>query len=1219
MQLGNAVITPAGDNSYGQLGDGSQSARFNSTGPMTFSSAVIASANSLYHSAVVLSTGATYVWGNNSYYECGVSTGGILANATASLCAALSGYFAVDVACGTGITLILTSTGTVVALGTNLTGMLGNGSALNTTTQSSGAVVVTGLTDIKAIGAGENHAYAIDGSGYLWLWGANTYGQFGNGTITTALVPVMIPMASTGGYGVIAASVGYGHTLIINTNNACMAAGLNYYGQLGMFTNMTTATANSSFATVIFPASSAGIPCETYPADVACGMHHSIVLMANGTIRCFGLNDKAQLGLAGGGAPSGTLTSLASYPPLVMTANTTVISAASYGNGTYVASASSIDSAGFDAFAAFSTRTFLTNNAWLSFYSGKYSSASYIGSTTTIAGSTTYYGEWLQLQLPAAITLTKLKMANYSNTPATGPNLFYVMGSNNGTTWVLLGTFKGRFNIYDGYGTYYLTPTTATYSYFRIVVNSLIGISIEAGISQLLLYAGFACCSTPVKPYQYRNVCSISASVNTTYIEPVLGREMASYNSAGTNLIAVFTKVRSYGLFEWASGEDIIGPISISDSTSVLVTKSGNVHTWGNNANGQLGNNTIVNSSIPIGVSSFGSLANMSIIAIACGSLHTVAVDTTGKVHSWGANGNGQLGNNTVVDSLIPIAVSGFGYLVNAYIVKIACGYSHTVALDSTGKVYSWGYNNGGQLGNNGTSSQNQAILTSNYGSLYGINIVQIAAGYWHTVALDSTGKVHAWGYNGYGQLGNNTITNSSIPIAISSFGSLVGTSIVAIATGGDNGGYIVALDSTGKVHSWGYNGYGQLGNNTLVRSLIPIAVSGFGSLIGTSIVAIACGIYHTIALDSTGKVHSWGYNGLGQLGNNTVVNSSIPIAVSGYGSLVGKSIVAIACGFYHTIALDSFGTVHAWGYNNNGQLGNNTVVQSMIPIFINFGSLSTGLMGSIFWNFTGQHRCFVEGYSSKDLKNIEGLVVCANRNKYVTTDATTGDYEFLTGAKAITTNDALPVLSLANKSMDKTAFGVVSLTTNYNPAPDPTDIQLRKALEEGDQRAEINAVGEGGMWICDAGGNLESGDYITTSMIPGYGMRQIDDCIRNYTVAKITMDCDFNPPLIPDQTLCKDAIGNNILDEKGMPTYSTVLTPPIYSQAITTVDVGTGTISNPEQTLIDAGGQPVLSPAYKMRYLNLDGSQITEEEYNAAETTQVYKAAFVGCTYHCG
>jgi alpha-tubulin suppressor-like RCC1 family protein len=684
---------------------------------------------------------------------------------------------------------------------------------------------------------------------------------------------------------------------------------------------------------------------------------------------------------------------------------------------------------------------------------------------------------------------------------------------------------------------------------------------------------------------------------------------MATLNASGAIVTNIFTKVRSYGFSEWASGEDVLmqGAGGNCDMTG-LVTKSGNLHVWGNNGgNYGLGiGNTTTSQNTPLLISgAYGALAaSQPVIAGAWGSQHGVALDSTGRVYAWGYNNFGQVGNNTTSNGTVSTLISGvYGSLtpVGVTVVAVACGGAYTVALDSTGRVHAWGYNVQGQLGNNSTTQSNVPVLISGvYGSLTSsVTVVAIACGNSHTVALDSTGKVHTWGNNNSSQLGNNSTTQSNVPVLISGvYGSLAsGVVVTAISCGYQ---HTVALDSIGKVHAWGYNPQGQLGNGTTTNQLVPILISGGSLAGGTSVVTISCGSFYTLVIDSAGQIHGWGAGSLGELFQYGNSSPSIPTLYGSVGN--GYPEMTIAGGDQFSVLVDSLGAVFTVGFNNSGQLGNNSLTSAMNNVKITgvYGSLAAVTSGSIFWNFTGQHRCFIQNYTSKNIAQIEGLVVCANQNKYITTDATNGDFAFLSGSSAITTNDALPVLSLSTKPKDKTVFGVVSLKTEYAPssggtAVDPTGTQLAFAISDGDQRAEINALGEGAMWVCDAGGPIESGDYLTSSSVPGYGMQQNDPYMCNYTIGKSTMDCDFTAPLIPKTQRRIDQFGANVLNDKGMPIYDPVL---------------------------DLDGQHELEPSYKMRFLTADGTQISQGDYNIAITTgtpQVFSAAFIGVTYHCG
>jgi alpha-tubulin suppressor-like RCC1 family protein len=158
-----------------------------------------------------------------------------------------------------------------------------------------------------------------------------------------------------------------------------------------------------------------------------------------------------------------------------------------------------------------------------------------------------------------------------------------------------------------------------------------------------------------------------------------------------------------------------------------------------------------------------------------------------------------------------------------------------------------------------------------------------IAAGGEHSLALKSDGTVVAWGDNSSGQLGNGTATTGSLPVAVSGL-SRVG--VAAIAAGRDHS---LALRSDGTVVAWGYNYSGQLGNGNTTESQVPVAVFG---LSGAGVTAIAGGGDHSLALKSDGTVVAWGYNYSGQLGNNSAIDSHVPVSVVGLG---GAGVTAIA------------------------------------------------------------------------------------------------------------------------------------------------------------------------------------------------------------------------------------------------------------------------------------------------------------------------------------
>lgn len=251
-------------------------------------------------------------------------------------------------------------------------------------------------------------------------------------------------------------------------------------------------------------------------------------------------------------------------------------------------------------------------------------------------------------------------------------------------------------------------------------------------------------------------------------------------------------------------------------------------------------------------------------------------------------------------------------------------GGGATYILRKNGTVWAWGYNGNGQLGD-GTTTQRktpvQVVGALGVGTLS--NITNVSGGYNHAVALGSNGTVWTWGMNTNGQLGNGTNADSTYPVQASGI-----TDAIAVA-GAVYGNHTLVLRSNGTVMAFGSNSNGQLGNGSTVDSNVPVPVTGL-----TGIVAIAAGRWHSVALRNDGAVFAWGVNTNGQLGDGTTTQRTTPVRVTdstGAGNLTG--ITAISAGAYHSVALQSGGYVWSWGLNNNGQLGNNTFNQSLLPV----------------------------------------------------------------------------------------------------------------------------------------------------------------------------------------------------------------------------------------------------------------------------------------------
>lgn len=201
---------------------------------------------------------------------------------------------------------------------------------------------------------------------------------------------------------------------------------------------------------------------------------------------------------------------------------------------------------------------------------------------------------------------------------------------------------------------------------------------------------------------------------------------------------------------------------------------------------------------------------------------------------------------------------------------------------------------------------------------------------------------LHSWGTNRIGQLGNGTTstTPATAPIAVDVSGALSGKAVLAVDAGRD---HALALCSDGTVAGWGRNSAGELGDGSNTSSSAAVAVDHTGALAGKTVVAVSGGGRFSLALCSDGTVHAWGDNESGQLGDASGSDSNVPVAVDRSGVLSGKTVVAISAGAGHSLALCADGTLAAWGSNAYGQLGDGTTTDAGAPVLVDTSGALSG------------------------------------------------------------------------------------------------------------------------------------------------------------------------------------------------------------------------------------------------------------------------------------
>lgn len=308
--------------------------------------------------------------------------------------------------------------------------------------------------------------------------------------------------------------------------------------------------------------------------------------------------------------------------------------------------------------------------------------------------------------------------------------------------------------------------------------------------------------------------------------------------------------------------------------------------TWGSNDSGRLGNGTPTESNVPV------TITGKTWLTVATGGAHTLAIKRDGTsggvVLTWGRNDKGQLGvldlnnksvpteiSNCLYQFPIPVGVTTLWHTCSKKWLAVAAGSQHSLGLLQTGELYGWGLNTRGQIGiaaNAGVPAP-VGISVTESGGVFTFNkkFTSIAAGGDHSLAILNDGTLHAWGANGFGQLGLGTLDNVATPTRVNSDNDWA-----IIAAGGVhndesspdlpvNGGHSLAIKTDGTLWAWGANGYGQLGLGHVNDITAPTQVGK-----DRDWKRVSAGKTHSFAWKGDGSLWGWGNNFNGQLGNGS-------------------------------------------------------------------------------------------------------------------------------------------------------------------------------------------------------------------------------------------------------------------------------------------------------------------------------------------------------------
>lgn len=735
----------------------------------------------------------------------------------------------------------------------------------NVATQVTRTVSVLLVQESRLLSAGDRHTVEIKADGTLWAYGYNNHGELGLGDTADRNTPIQVGSAnnwvsvSTGGdssefrpHNDLNAS---GYTVAINSVGELWAWGDNTYGQLGDGTTGSHTTPNQ-------------VGADGDWVSVTAGDHHTIAIKSNGTLWAWGRNNHGQIG-------NGTTGANVLYPVQITAA----------GNGWV-----SVSAGGGDDTSSYA-------------HSSGHSVAIKADGTLWAWGHNDYgqlgLGDTISRNVPEQVG----GESDWSGVSVGDSHTLAIKAS--GTLWSWGWNRFGQLGIGGMRDTdVHSTPVQIGTAYKWVSVS-------VGGFHTLAIRDDNTLWSWGDNKYgQLGNVTTLSERLPNDYWPIQVGTESdwKSVNAGGFHTLAT----RSNNTL-WVWGDNEYGqlgngmitenkyvPIQESDDQNwssvsgggnhtVAIKNNNELWTWGYNYWGQhASGNRLHVTTTPIQVDSISSW-----LSLTTGFEYTAAIRDDYTLWTWGSNNYGQLGDGTREPYLAWLVQVG----VDGDWASVASGGWHTVAIKTTGTLWTWGRNHFGQLGHGTISGHNSTpaqVGTDGDWSRAGSSD-------FHTVAIKISGTLWAWGANTYGQLGDGTTDSNSTP-------EQIGTDSWLSVSASDY--HTVAIRADDTLWAWGWNTYGQLGDGLTANHSSPVQI-------GTDTwLDVSTGDYHTVAIKADGTLWAWGRNVDGQLGLGDTSDRHAPVQIG-----TASNWVSVSGGDGFSVAINSNYELWAWGDNDYGQV----------------------------------------------------------------------------------------------------------------------------------------------------------------------------------------------------------------------------------------------------------------------------------------------------------
>jgi alpha-tubulin suppressor-like RCC1 family protein len=856
-----------------------------------------------------LTYGFLYGGGDNTYGQLGDSNSG-MNQLIPIVSTGLKGQNLTSISAGGYFSLALTTNGTLYSFGYGAQGQLASGSTASSSVPIKIGGLLNGVT-VAGVCAGFQHSLAVDTNGTVYSWGANNYGQLGQGDSGSAVKSVPGKVQGLTNQFIVSVACGYYSSYALTINGTVFSWGQGNSGQIG---DGNTNAINALPIQIYI----GGLLYNKRVSKIAAGLAFTAVLASDGSVWTFGLNDRGQIG--------DSTTTNRVLPTLVsgIIASKKIIDISTGGSTTYCVSSDGI------------------LYAWGHSVEGELGTGS---STNSV--------------LPVAVTNGLLASQTVVRVNGGLEKLSHALVLTANQTVFSMG-YNGYGQLADGNTGNALYPLKYNLNYpNRKAVN------IQAGSTHsLVLYDATLSCfgDLPDEPSVCSfhgkciavDVCQCDEGYNGTdcsefscfgvdRMDPDVcsGRGACiaadtcfcfqNMTAAGANCeLDKFGLVYSLGKQDYSQfgedeGVDSYVPVPLGGYMArkfATNIDAGNAFSWILAADGttyHVGNSYVYYS----GAGTTTTVrpyptpypnSPQTITSTCSGLTHLLSLNNNGQVFGWGSTMDGDISSYCYSNSICNYGNLGpYGQTVRQVTspaiislpvmptdhsaVSVACGRINSAVLTNRGRIISFGYNPRGETGTGSTANYvyNPTVIL---GLLLPIEVIQVSLGNYHALVLGRNGQVFSYGQNGYGQLGDSTITDKGTPTPV--LGALAGKVVVQVVAGVYSS---YALTNEGRVYSWGFNSNGQLGLGDTTTRTTPTLVQ---SLVNVNVTSIASSKLNSqayvIVTTSTGQAYSFGWNIGGNLGDSTTTQRNSPVLIPN--PYPNRYIIAAAAGSSHTLLL---------------------------------------------------------------------------------------------------------------------------------------------------------------------------------------------------------------------------------------------------------------------------------------------------------------------------